>query len=299
MILKIVWRHLKARPFSGVLTLLAISLILTLLGSFWTLVENLSRVQKEHATGTQDKSSLTLFLKPDLKSEELSNLRKDLRKERLFDNIQVISQEDALKELEQKYGETLAKTLSAQSLPTTIKIDLATKSVSHELWQSMVTELKKNPLVLDVDDGRILFSGGTQENIPQTIINWASLLFALVFAIVALLVSHLIRLVFETSRRDIETMKILGASKSWIFWPLLVEGLLYGILGALCSLVLLWFSVRQVLPRIAASILPKSFDVFFLSTSSWLGIVGVAIAASVVGALLTWPLVQSAPRETA
>jgi membrane protein YqaA with SNARE-associated domain len=52
-----------------------------------------------------------------------------------------------------------------------------------------------------------------------------------------------------------------------------------------------------VLPRIASALLPQQFDVFFLSTSSWLGVIAVAIGASMLGALFTWPLVKSSPKE--
>ncbi|MBP7843265.1 MAG: permease-like cell division protein FtsX [Proteobacteria bacterium] len=298
MILKVVWKHIRSRPISGVFTLMAISMVLTLLGSFWTLVENLNRVQKD-TSAHEEKSSLTIFVKPDANNLEITNLKKSLSSEKLFENIRVISQEDALKELQGKYGETLSKALNAETLPGTIKIDISQEGINHEAWKSLIADIRKNPLVLDVDDGRVLFSGDSENSIPQTIINWASILFFIVFAIVALLVSHLIRLVFETSRKDIETMKILGASRSWIFLPLLLEGLIYGALGSLCSLIFLWISITEMLPRIANSLLPHHFDVFFLSTSSWLGIVGVALGASLLGALLTWPLVSAPAKEIA
>jgi cell division transport system permease protein len=295
MILKIVWRHLKSRPLSGFFTLIAITLVLTLLGSFWTLVENISRVQK--TVNAEENSSLTLFLKPDLSASAVDDIKKKLKDEKLFDKITVINPEEALKELEKKYGQTLAKTLSAESLPITMKLNLSSQSVPQKLLKSIMENLKKNPSVIDIDDGRLLFEKSDESTLPTAIIKWATILFIIIFSIVALLVSHLIRLVFESSRRDMETMKILGASRSFIFFPLLIEGLIYGALGAILSLVALWISVKEVLPRIASALLPQQFDVFFLSTSSWLGVIAVAIGASMLGALFTWPLVKSSPKE--
>jgi len=135
-----------------------------------------------------------------------------------------------------------------------------------------------------------------QTALPTRILSWATALLVFVFAGVALLVSHLIRLAFESLRGEIETMKVLGASAFWILRPLLAEGLLLGLCGAALAVGFVSFGVQVAIPKFSAFLLPKDVVINMLSTNSLLQLVGLALAASFVGALATWPLVARPPQ---
>lgn len=55
----------------------------------------------------------------------------------------------------------------------------------------------------------------------------------------ALLVSNTIRLSLFARRREVEVMKLVGATDSFIRWPFVIEGLLLGALGGAAAVVLL------------------------------------------------------------
>lgn len=65
---------------------------------------------------------------------------------------------------------------------------------------------------------------------------------ALVFLIVVsvLIVFNTIRLAIYTSRDEIAVMQLVGASDSYVQGPFLIQGVLYGVLGGLLALILLY-----------------------------------------------------------
>ncbi len=62
-------------------------------------------------------------------------------------------------------------------------------------------------------------------------------------AAVLLVVGNTLRLGIENRRREIEIAKLFGATDAFIRRPFLYSGLLYGLLGGLIALVLVWVSV--------------------------------------------------------
>ena len=63
--------------------------------------------------------------------------------------------------------------------------------------------------------------------------------FFIVFVVI-FFVSNTILLVIYSKRKDIETYKLLGASNIFIKVPYLIEGMMYGIFGAIISIFLLF-----------------------------------------------------------
>lgn len=57
-------------------------------------------------------------------------------------------------------------------------------------------------------------------------------------AIAVFIISNTIKITLFARRRDINIMKYLGATDSFISWPFIVEGVAIGLAGAIISLVL-------------------------------------------------------------
>ena len=65
------------------------------------------------------------------------------------------------------------------------------------------------------------------------------ILAALLIAASVLLISNTIRLSLFARRREVEVMKLVGATDSFIRWPFLIEGLVLGLLGGGAAILLL------------------------------------------------------------
>jgi cell division transport system permease protein len=66
------------------------------------------------------------------------------------------------------------------------------------------------------------------------------------FAATLLIIYNTVRLTVFARRREIRVMQLVGATAGFIRFPLLMEGLFYGIVGASLSCGLLWLAAREI-----------------------------------------------------
>jgi cell division transport system permease protein len=81
---------------------------------------------------------------------------------------------------------------------------------------------------------------------------WIAFLIAVVLLVVAstLLIANTIRLSIFARRREIEVMKLVGATNWFIRGPFMLEGLLCGLVGALAAVILLVLGKEIALPTL-------------------------------------------------
>lgn len=298
MILKFTIKHLLSRPFSAFLTLIAVVVALSFLGGFWTLVENLEKVRfsKSSTVSADSVSGLTVFMDPKLQNSEVQAFRSKVLDDKRFSKADIVTSEEAVKALEAQFGEALSKAFEKDTLPVTLKLEFAEGSISRADFLTLMNEIRQMPGVQDVDDGMTLLSAPTVQ-VSKNVFSWANALLLLVFIVVALLISHLVRLAFETHRPEIETLKIIGASKTWIFAPLLLEGLVFGVFGSIIALFVVKLLVSFLIAKNPFLLLPEGLTISALSIKSAINLGLLGILASVLGAFLTWPLIDQSPQE--
>lgn len=295
MISKILIRHLQARPTSSILTVLAVSAALTLLGSFWTVTENLEKVRMSQVKAGES-PNITFFVDPNLKPEDVTKLQNNISARSYFSSIETIKPTEAGAELEKQFGKALTDALGHETLPLMIKARLSSIQIDASTWNIQMNELRSLPGVLDVDDGsNILPSAKT--TISSKAFSWSSIFLIAVLLVVSLLVSHLIRLIFESNRNELETLKVLGASKSWVFFPLIVESAIIGFLASAIALTTLYWVVKGVLPQYSQFLLPSGTHLNALSMGSNLGLMALGVFAAMMGAMFTWPLINKPATE--
>jgi cell division transport system permease protein len=71
-------------------------------------------------------------------------------------------------------------------------------------------------------------------------VKWGGLAFAILLTIAsALLIANTIRLSLYARRRDVEVMKLVGATDWFIRWPFVIEGVIVGAVGGVLAIVIL------------------------------------------------------------
>lgn len=103
---------------------------------------------------------------------------------------------------------------------------------------------------------------------------------ALLIAASLMLVGNTIRLSIYTRRREVEVMRLVGATRWFIRWPFMIEGVVVGFTGGLVAILILWLGKITVVD-------PLSDSFSFLaaqnnSTLSFPALVGVLFAAAVL-----------------
>jgi cell division transport system permease protein len=82
----------------------------------------------------------------------------------------------------------------------------------------------------------------------------SALAIVILLAAATILIANTIRLSIFARRREIEVMKLVGASNWFVRGPFIVEGLLTGLLGAIASIILLFLGKEIVLPATIGSL---------------------------------------------
>jgi cell division transport system permease protein len=102
-----------------------------------------------------------------------------------------------------------------------------------------------------------------------------------------LLISNTIRLSLFSRRREVEVMKLVGATDSFIRWPFVIEGILLGALGGVVAVLLLAVGKIALLDPLAADFAliaaPKTIQFGLLAFL----LLGASIAVSAAGSSLS------------
>jgi cell division transport system permease protein len=103
-----------------------------------------------------------------------------------------------------------------------------------------------------------------------------------------LLIANTIRLSIFSRRREIEVMKLVGATNWFVRGPFMLEGLLCGLCGAVGAIILLIIGREIVLPTILSGPLHSSNDVKALAFElNALALLGVGLLLGAAGSGLT------------
>ncbi len=119
---------------------------------------------------------------------------------------------------------------------------------------------------------------------------WVVFLIAVVLLVVAstLLIANTIRLSIFARRREIEVMKLVGATNWFVRGPFMLEGLLCGVAGSIFAVILLVIGKSVALPSILPHIGGGSSDVHALPFAlNALALIGAGLLLGAAGSGLT------------
>ena len=77
---------------------------------------------------------------------------------------------------------------------------------------------------------------------------------ALLIAASLMLVGNTIRLSIYTRRREVEVMRLVGATRWFIRWPFMIEGMVVGFFGGLVAILILWLGKLTIVDPLSGSI---------------------------------------------
>jgi len=233
-------QHIKRAPFQALAAILIMSLIFFIIGSFVLLAAGSEKVLRYLETRPQ----VTAFLKDDIKPQQIELLKSKLETTGKVQKIKYVSKEEALAiyREENKDNPLLLEMVTAKILPASLEISAVNLSSLPELAKL----LKEEPIVEEV-----LF----QEDVISTLSSWVVslrkagiflVLFLSLISIVTILI--VIGMKISSRREEIVILELLGATKSYIRFPFIIEGMIYGILSALISWGLVYISLLYATP---------------------------------------------------
>ena len=182
--------------------------------------------------------TITAFFPEDVSQERADEVYSSVESYPEVSQVTYVSREEALERFRSTLSDQpeILEGLPSDVLPASIEIQLADSRSSDAVAEKLQAE--------GFAEGDLLYNQKTIDNLNQatSYVIWALRgATALFFVASVLLIFNTIRLSIFARRQEIEVMKLVGASDSFVRTPFLFEGLVQGLIGAsVAALLVVW-----------------------------------------------------------
>jgi cell division transport system permease protein len=193
---------------------------------------------------------------------EINQLERKLQAIPHVASVRLITKAEALNELKEDLGKEKSQELTSQlnsnPLPANFEVK-ADDAGNLAAVRAAVTPPGANgkpqpisPIVQDVfdrqEDTKKIEQVTSALKIVLTVIT------ALLIVASLMLVGNTIRLSIYTRRREVEVMRLVGATRWFIRWPFMIEGMVVGFAGGLVAILILWLGKLTIVDPLSNSI---------------------------------------------
>ncbi len=271
-------RAIRANWVASVATITTMTLSLTILAGFSLVSLNLNEVLRELQTELEVSAFLTRDADPNL-------LMRTVRDWNAVATADFTGRDQVLSELVADLPSLRqAAALVENPLPDTISLRLFDPSQTPEIRARLLAL----PGVADVEDGSEAVETFLAVNDALRV--GGSILIVVLLGSALFAIVNSIRAAITARRREIEVMRLVGATRGFIRAPFLIEGFLLGLFSAVATLALVIPGYQYIVARLAPQVpfVPFVRDPLLLgqvalllsALSILVGLVGSAIAVS-------------------
>ncbi len=216
---------------SYITTIVSISLVLFMLGLMGFLVlnaRNLSNYAKENM-------GFSVEFDEGTKEVEIARIQKIFEASPYVKETEVVTKEDAALELKEDIGEDFVDFLGFNPLSSHIKVRFYANYANPDSIKVIEQRFKEYSQVKELvyEQDLLLLLNENIKKLSLLILGFSLLLFIISFA----LINNTIRLSIYSKRFIINTMKLVGATRSFIRWPFFLQSFVYGFIGALIAIL--------------------------------------------------------------
>lgn len=223
-------------PVSNIITTCVIGIAITLPLGFYVVLKNLQFISKSWDANLP---TISLYLKSDIQPVDVDALLQNLRANENITRVSYISPEEGLKNFEKisPFGDAL-KLLQHNPIPGLIVVSPTLHHQNPNSINTLYMTLKHAP---QVDVAQLNMNWVTRLyniiSIGKKLTNALSMLLG--FGVL-LIIGHTLRSSLSNHTKEIQVLKLMGATDAYIRRPLLYRGILYGLLGG----ILAWICIN-------------------------------------------------------
>ena len=250
-------------------TVISISLVLLLVGVAGLLVANAKSVSDYFKENMQ----ISVLMKQEVGEDEVMEYVSELDAMPFIKSTKLISREQGTREMADLLGEDFLDVFETAPIPVSVDVTLKADSVSSDSLEVVKGEIGKSALVDEV-----VYQQSLVDRLNTNLGKISAVLgvfIVLLLFISFVLINNTVRLNVFSRRFTIHTMRLVGATKSFIRAPFLVQAVFQGLFSALLATLMLvgiLFFVKSEFEQL--------FEVF--RPDLLLIVIGVVILAGVV-----------------
>jgi cell division transport system permease protein len=263
------WRGTKNDWRLHFLSVFSVAVAFVCLASALLVVVNVDSVRERWASA----GHASVYLKPNASEEATRALERALLATPGVKEVRFVSAEVARRELLHAENDATVAELPTAAFPASFELELVDEAARERL-ERISTQLLALPVVESVETygswskrWEELLAGGVSASV---------LLGLVVLGAVLSVVSSTIRLTLERRRKEVEILRLVGATEVYVRRPFVIEGMAQGATGALLAILLvlvLFAIVRGHFDSSLGALLGASPT--FLPWTAILGMIGV------------------------
>jgi cell division transport system permease protein len=229
---------------SYISTVVSIALVLFLIGTLGVLVLHARKISNH----VKENIQLSVMLLPQANQKDIDKLIEKLKQSDFVKSTDYINQDEAAEQLKTDLGEDFVEFLGYNPLLGSIDVKLKAQYADNESVNTLKTMISASPAVKEIyyQESLVEKINTNMRTLGLVILGFGALL----FFIAAALINNTIRLSLYSKRLLIKSMKLVGATRSFIRQPFVMSGIFQGLLGAIIAnfllIGLLYFAKQQI-----------------------------------------------------
>jgi cell division transport system permease protein len=230
---------------------------------------------------------LIVFMTPDAKPDQLDAVKAALApgENALVKSYRFVDKPEALEEIKRLFPDNpgLLETSSTDIVPTSFRV--VPKSADDSVINALTNQFRTLPGVSSVQSAK---DAVAFVRTVSGFLRYGSYWGAAFLGISALmLIWNTIRTAMFARRREIEVMKLVGATNWFIRWPFVLEGMVQGLVGSLIACSVVWLGKSLWKSKVIDPVQSAQFKLNtlqatygqFVGTCKWLLLFGVLAGA--------------------
>jgi cell division transport system permease protein len=236
------WKHIRRTPYQALAAIFIMTQTFFVISIFTFVIYGSARIISYFESQPQ----VTAFFKDEAQQDEINALGEDLQQSGKVAKLKFVSKAEALNIYkEQNKNDPLLTDLVTEGiLPASFEIS----AVDITDLSPISDVLKKAPIV-----DQVLYP----QDIVSNLIRWTDALRKLGLAIIVVLsldsiflMIIIIGIKISQKKEEIEIMRLLSATNWYIRWPFMLEGVFYGMIGALFGWMIATGMMYYILPTL-------------------------------------------------
>ncbi|MDH7512369.1 MAG: permease-like cell division protein FtsX [Clostridiales bacterium] len=273
------WQYRVRNLFSA--TIIALSFLIV--GVFFSLSNNLQFLASQLA----ENMVVAFFLNPGISAREQARIEEAVKASPGVAHVNFVSREEALARFQKSFPELedILKNLGSNPFPASYEAVLQKKVFLSEEALGLIEGIKALPGVEDVQFNRDWVK--KMQSLSRLARAIGFFLGGILILASFFIISNVIRLNVFARKNEIEILRLVGATNTFIRLPFLLEGLTLGVLGSALSLALLYILIKLFPLYLGQSlgVLQEFINLRYLSLSQCIGLVIGSALMGLLGSL--------------
>jgi cell division transport system permease protein len=227
--------------------------------------------------------SVQYALFPDATKQEIAATKHQLEGLPHVAEVKFVGKGEALKTLESELEDKrIVEELKYNPLPNSFEVIPDDAANLPAIQKSIFPEGEKGKPISSIINNEFDNTFGQQkvEQVTSALKIILTVITALLVLASLMLIGNTIRLSIYTRRREVEVMRLVGATRWFIRWPFMIEGVVVGFVGGALAILILWLGKITIVDPLSNKVSVLSAQ--STSTLAFPALIAILFAASII-----------------